>query len=195
MTAGSRDCQGTAIRIPVGNCSPFTIVILQKRRPEFLLTTASGKNTSQSCKASTVALGPSGNPRALQQRYLLGPACGMGVQESSARKQPRGPSSHGVRDIGKERRAAMKPPYPRGQEAQCRGSPLGQGLNSFFSCVAWAELFCLSGPFRGVWVCVPAKITNVPLGLAVLIYTLQRDCLGWGLLCLLSPGGPLPPAF
>lgn len=38
MTEGSRSLQGTVIRTRVGH-SLFTVLILQKRRPEFLLTT------------------------------------------------------------------------------------------------------------------------------------------------------------
>lgn len=72
--------QGAAVRTPVGSCRPVAVLILDERRTEFQLTTASGKNTSQPSKTPTVALGPSGNPGVLQQRYLLGPACSMGVQ-------------------------------------------------------------------------------------------------------------------
>lgn len=103
MAAGSR---GSKVQLS-GSCSPFAVLILDKRRAEFQLTTASGKNISQPSKSPTVVLGPSGNPGVLQQRYLLGPACSMGVQWFSAEKHPRGSCSHGVREMGKEGRAVV----------------------------------------------------------------------------------------
>lgn len=89
----------------MGSYSPFSELILDKRRTEWQLTTASEKNTSQPSKTPTVALGPSGNPRVLQ--VPAGTSLQHGCPAVLSKETSRGSSSHGVREMGKEGRAVV----------------------------------------------------------------------------------------
>ena len=108
MITGSRGLQGMTIRTPVGH-SPFSVLILQKRRPEFLLT-AQPLGRTPANPAKSPQWGSSGNPRVLKQRSLLGTRLQNGCPVVLNKKAAHGSQLPEGQGDGKGRRCNGKAP-------------------------------------------------------------------------------------